>query len=117
MIGGMAASAEFSQIIESLLPGNQQFNANGIYKVNLYIRGKPWSVLVDDIMLFKKKANGIDSLTLKAALVSKDRALWGPIVEKAWAKVVGNYANADYGLLKTGLRVVTGAPTFGYSLS
>lgn len=37
-------------------------------------------------------------------------------MEKAWAKVLGNYEVANYGLLKTGIRVLTGAPTFGYSL-
>jgi hypothetical protein len=57
-----------------------------------------------------------DKYTLKAARVGDDRSLWGPIVEKAWAKIVGNYKRADYGLIKTGIRVITGAPTFGYSL-
>lgn len=112
----MASSAEFPNIIRSLFPGNQQFNSNGIYHVRLFIRGKPWSVLVDDIFLFKNWKTVEDRYTLKASRVGKDRSLWGPIVEKAWAKVIGNYEVADYGLLKTGVRVITGAPTFGYPL-
>jgi hypothetical protein len=27
-------------------------NENGLYAVNLYIRGKPWTIILDDIFLF-----------------------------------------------------------------
>lgn len=66
--------------------------------------------MVDDIFLMYKLTG------LKAALVGDDKSLWGPIVEKAWAKIKGNYAAADLGLLKNGIRAITGAPTFGFNL-
>ena len=87
-----------------------------MYSLRLYIRGKPWKVVVDDIFLFDDTANGVDKYRLKAARLGDDRSLWAPIVEKAWAKVIGNYESINYGLLKNGIRVITGAPTFGYSL-
>lgn len=31
-------------------------------------------------------------------------AIWGPLLEKAWAKVIGNYELADGGYLENGLR-------------
>jgi calpain-15 len=117
VIGGMAASAEFDHIVKSIFPGNQEYNQNGIYSLRLFLRGKPWTIIVDDIFLFKNRRTAYDRYTLKAARVGDDRSLWGPIVEKAWAKIVGTYRRADYGLLKTGIRVITGAPTFGYSLT
>jgi hypothetical protein len=41
-------------------------------------------------------------------------AMWGPIIEKAWAKVIGNYELADGGYLENGIRFFTGAPVFTY---
>ena len=31
-----------------------EINKDGIYKIKLYIRGKPWLVEIDDEMLFMK---------------------------------------------------------------
>lgn len=41
--------------------------------------------------------------------------MWAPILEKAWAKVKGNYESAEGGFSVSGLRAITGAPTFTYS--
>jgi len=40
--------------------------------------------------------------------------MWGPIAEKAWAKVRGSYDNAEGDILVNGLRALTGAPVFSY---
>jgi len=40
--------------------------------------------------------------------------MWGPIIEKAWAKAAGNYINSDGGQLVNALRFLTGAPVFNY---
>ena len=40
--------------------------------------------------------------------------MWGPIIEKAWAKVKGSYSNADGGLVENGIRSLTGAPVYLY---
>jgi len=39
--------------------------------------------------------------------------MWAPLLEKGWAKVKGSYENSDEGVLITGLRSVTGNPTYG----
>lgn len=41
--------------------------------------------------------------------------MWGPILEKAWAKVRGNFLNSEGGMNVNGLRVFTSAPVFSYS--
>lgn len=43
--------------------------------------------------------------------------MWAAILEKAWAKVKGNYINADGGLIENGITSLTGAPVFRYQTS
>jgi hypothetical protein len=50
------------------------------------------------------------------AYPSDEGAMWGPILEKAWAKVKGNYAQANGGFVVSGMRTLTGVPTFTYFL-
>ena len=40
--------------------------------------------------------------------------MWGPILEKAWAKVKGNYEASEGGFTPNGIRSITGAPVFIY---
>jgi hypothetical protein len=42
---------------------------------------------------------------------------WGAVIEKAWAKVLGNYLKTNYGYIENGLRFLTGNPMFTYKLS
>lgn len=39
---------------------------------------------------------------------------WGPLIEKAWAKIKGNYAIAAGGLNQNGLALFTGVPIMTY---
>lgn len=113
----MAGLSEFPDIIKGLFL-NDRANNNGFYALNLFIRGKPWTVVVDDIFLFEKDRFIFpQQYKLKSALVGDDKSLWGPIVEKAWAKIKGNYDTINLGLLKNGIRVLTGAPVFDRFLS
>jgi len=43
--------------------------------------------------------------------------MWGPILEKAWAKVKGTYGIADAGLVQIGLTTLTGAPIMSHILT
>ena len=36
------------------------------------------------------------------------------MLEKAWAKVKGNYLNSEGGIVKNGLRSLTGLPVYSY---
>jgi len=55
---------------------------------------------------------------MRFARPSKDLSnIWGAIIEKAWAKVKGNYLIADGGLTANGIRALTGFPVIMYSTS
>ena len=46
---------------------------------------------------------------------AKNTAMWAPMLEKAWAKVMGSYDMADGGFFENGLSALTGAPVFKHS--
>jgi len=114
MIQALAGVAEFPDLITSIFLTKTK-NTAGIHAIRFYIRGKPWVVAVDDELLWY---NGVDSTGNRMLYFTKDAtyaAFWAPILEKAWAKVVGNYAQANGGFIITGARVLTGVPGFTYS--
>jgi len=41
--------------------------------------------------------------------------MWAAIMEKAWAKLKGNYLIAEGGLVENGLHYLVGIPVFRYS--
>ena len=44
------------------------------------------------------------------ASIAKDGALWGPILEKAYAKLIGNYEALNGGLIGPGIETIIGSP-------
>lgn len=66
------------------------YPAEGIFAIQLYIRGRPWVVTIDDYL---PHYNG-------ALIFEKQGAnsnFWASLLEKAFAKVMGNYENINYG--------------------
>jgi hypothetical protein len=49
-----------------------------------------------------------------AAFSDDNTAVWSSVIEKAWAKVIGNYLKIDGGYLPAAIRALTGVPVFGY---
>ena len=43
-----------------------------------------------------------------------DYSIWANLIEKAWAKMKGNYVGVDGGFLESGIRALTGVPVFTY---
>ena len=52
--------------------------------MKLYVRGKPTIITIDDIVPFMNSGPF-------AARPNLDGSLWGMVLEKAYAKMVGNY--------------------------
>ena len=115
--------AEFPDLVRSTFV-NTSFNDEGIFNVRFFIRGKPWVVTIDDTILFHTET-AIDYYTSKGYDMSTrfvfaqpgvgGATVWGAILEKAWAKVKGNYSQAGAGgLPPNGLRTLTGYPVFEY---
>lgn len=62
-------------------------NAAGIYGFRFFIRGKPWDVVIDDQLYFSS-----GNIVFSKPNTDSSKILWGPMLEKAWAKAIGNYA-------------------------
>jgi len=66
---------------------------------------------IDDYLPFY---GGSTSKTLLFTKAATDGALWGPFLEKAWAKVSGNYEFTESGWPDEAMRFLTGAPSYTY---
>lgn len=109
-MASLSAIGEFPELLENIFLSTEDNDA-GIYGVQFFIRGKPWTMTVDDNMLFMYP----DSPMLKFAQPDDTNTiLWPAILEKAWAKMKGTYTMVDGGYVPNGLKAVTGAPAFYY---
>lgn len=94
-------------------------NKAGIYAVKLYIRAKPYVVTVDDsILMWSHSLFNENRVKDKHRFVKGkvDERFWPIILEKAIAKMRGNYANMEAGFINVALRLLTGAPTIVRSI-
>ena len=81
-----------------------EISSIGIYAVNFFTLGVPHTIIVDDYLPLKD-----DDSTLYAK-VGADGAIWGPILEKAFAKYHGNYNHITSGDPSLAIRTIYGAP-------
>ena len=67
------------------------YNNEGIFAVNLYIKGKKETITVDDyVPIYNNKPLGNNPY-------KQDGDWWGAILEKAWAKINNNYESINWG--------------------
>ena len=76
-------------------------NAN-VYALRMYALGVPITITVDDYLPLIS-----DRKTVYAS-VSEDGALWSPILEKAYAKFIGNYEALNGGFIGPGIETMIG---------
>lgn len=100
-LSALAALTEFPAFIRKALT-TQEANEAGCYEVNFYLNGELVSVAIDDYFPCK---DGKPAFSL-----SNGSELWVLIMEKAWAKVCGNYESTVIGYTSEALRALTGAP-------
>ena len=84
----------------------QTYNKAGIFALKVFIRGKETTVVVDDFLPYYG-ATGNDLLFDS---VNQGEGIWAAVLEKAWAKVNGNYENINYGWQVESFYALTGAP-------
>jgi hypothetical protein len=89
--------------------GNFQ-NPKGYYELVFYIDGVEQIVIVDDYLPIKKGTN--DLIFAK----SKKNEIWISLLEKAWAKVNGGYANIIGGTPMEALEFLTGFSSLSYDM-
>lgn len=84
------------------------YPTEGIFGLNMYVRGRPYTITIDDYL---PVYNG--GLIFEAA-DSGDHNIWSALLEKAFAKVVGNYEGVNDGWQVESMRYFTGAPSYQY---
>ena len=79
--------AEIPDLIKGIFPGSDgELSKNGIYQLQVFIRGVPTIVHIDDIIPVTKYGRMIFS-----ECNPKTNNCWGPILEKLWSKINVNY--------------------------
>ena len=79
-------------------------NSANVYALKMYALGVPITVTIDDHIPL-----GDDGRTIYAQ-VSPDGAIWGPILEKAVAKLLRNYEALDTGSTGDAMEMLAGGP-------
>ena len=72
----------------------------------MWLLGLPVTVIIDDHLPLEYWSDAT-----RYAKVASDGALWGTILEKSFAKFLGNYEAIDAGLGAHGVEAMTGSPT------
>jgi len=102
-ISGAATMAERPGRIDKVFD-NVGLNDAGFYQVQMYKLGSPITIQIDDKLPLTENSQTV------YAEVSKDGALWGPLIEKAFAKYHGNYDQLVAGVAGRAIGTLTGAP-------
>ena len=84
ILAAISALAEVPHRVDSLLI-NDEISEYGVYGVNMYVLGVPFTVYVDDYLPTNKSKHPL------FAEKGKDDSIWAGIVEKAFSKSYGNY--------------------------
>jgi hypothetical protein len=103
LISGAATIAEKPNRIKKVF-NNEDLNDEGFYQVNMHMLGSPITIDIDDRLPLEAGSKPM------FAQIGKDKSLWGPLLEKAYAKFYGNYEVLEAGWAGTAMSVLTGGP-------
>ena len=109
LLSGVSIIAENEKLVKRIIL-TKETNDFGIYKVKLCRMGSWKTVIVDDFF---------PCYPLGDPIFSKNnfKELWVLLVEKAFAKLHGNYLSLENGNIKHSLIDLTGCPVFTYSMN
>lgn len=82
---------------------SQNISPEGAYCVRIFERGERKEIIIDDIFPVDRKNEPVFTN-------GNGAELWVLILEKAWAKNYGNYAQIEAGLTREAMHDLTGAP-------
>ena len=85
----LSAIAEWPHLVKNIFL-TQKKNSAGIFGIQFYIRGKPYHISVDDSTMFYN-SSFLDYMPYYAWTSNDKKVTWVMVIEKAWAKVIGNY--------------------------
>jgi len=105
-LGAVSALAESPQFIQRLFPDGDALRDIGMFRVHLFKDGEEQTVVVDDYI----------PCSSRGPVFSKcnDGELWVAVLEKAYAKLHGSYANLLGGFPQDSFTDLSGCPTWSY---
>ena len=108
-LSAVATLAERPALVERLFVG-RDVNREGVYKVRVCKNGEWVEVTVDDMVPCYPEGEPLFAS-------GQGNELWVMLLEKAYAKLHGNYYSLQSGLVHEALLDLTGCPTLCYDLS
>ena len=97
--------------LNNLFRFNETFvNPYGYFEITFYINGVEQIVIVDDYLPVNKNTNEL------VGAKSKVNEIWISLLEKAWAKINGGYANIIGGTPMEALEFLTGFSSLSYDM-
>uniref|UniRef100_A0A0K0ETI7 Calpain catalytic domain-containing protein n=1 Tax=Strongyloides stercoralis TaxID=6248 RepID=A0A0K0ETI7_STRER len=103
-LSSLAVCTERFEILKKIFI-TQEYQHNGIYFLSLCIDGMWKSIIVDDFFPCFPETQ------CQIFAIGRRNQLWVPLIEKAFAKAYGNYANLSAGTSAEGFSALTGCPT------
>ena len=105
-LSALSALAEYPDRIRALFASD--YSPSGAIAANVYVRGIRRVVVVDDFLPFRP--TNVTYYTNRGS----DRAIWVPILEKVYSKVVGQYEGIIAGESDEAFAFLTGFATDKY---
>ena len=111
-LAGVSALAEDESRVKEIFINEEEHSTNGIshngiYGFNFYALMMPVTVTIDDRIPMKKDKPG----KTMYAKIGRDNSVWGPLFEKAFAKLHGSYETLWAGNPAEALGNVFGSPS------
>ena len=125
-LSALAVIAEKQFLVHRIIP-HSELNQKGCYEINLCLDGQWRGIIIDSNLpvvmsteCYKERAGlpvpgvstpGNPVMAYAAFCATPKLQLWPALVEKAYAKAHGSYAQLSGGFIAEGLADLTGAPT------
>ena len=101
----LSVLSNYGELLYQLFP-KENINEEGLYQICLYHEGEWQKVLIDDYFIFKK--NYLNKEIFAFARPENDYCLYPCFLEKAYAKILGSYADVNGGFAHDAFKALTG---------
>ena len=100
----LSVLSNYGQLLYQLFP-KEEINKEGLYQICLYHEGQWQKVFIDDYFVFYKDKNKLNKFAFAQPV---NDCLFSCFLEKAYAKILGSYADANGGHEYDALQALTG---------